>query len=244
MANVLFSSTFFYKLDPKQWGFHQPYPPLGTLLAAAVIRRENINVSFFDASFSSDPEEITAPLEKEKPEYVVIFDDGFNYLTKMCLTVMREAVFVMARKANERGCTVMVCSSDATDHCEQYFDHGVRYVIRGEGEETLRELLLALDKNNSVEQIKGLAFRKEHKTIVTPDRPVMRDLDALPMPAWDLVSLEEYRKIWLKHHGYGPPHRRHRQAARLSRQHAEKPRPPRRPRPFAAHPAGADPEGR
>jgi anaerobic magnesium-protoporphyrin IX monomethyl ester cyclase len=38
--------------------------------------------------------------------------------------------------------------------------------------------------------------------VLTSPRPVMRDLDALPLPAWDLVDIDAYRKIWNTHHGY------------------------------------------
>ena len=50
---------------------------------------------------------------------------------------MREAAFMMAAESKRVGCTVIVSSSDAADHYEKYFDHGVDYVVKGEGEETL-----------------------------------------------------------------------------------------------------------
>src|SRR5688572_15322908 len=98
MSTVLFANTYFYRLDPKQWRFKQPYPPLGTLQAAAVIRQLSFSVSVFDTNLRSSPNEIIPVLQQIKPTYLVIYDDGFNYLTKMCLTVMRDAAFVMARE--------------------------------------------------------------------------------------------------------------------------------------------------
>jgi anaerobic magnesium-protoporphyrin IX monomethyl ester cyclase len=202
MSNVLFTHSYFYKLDPKQWRFKQPYPPLGTMLAASVVRTAGFDVSIFDAGLKDNPAEIKPILEKEKPTYFIIYDDGFNYLTKMCLTVMREAAFEMAELAKQQGCVVIISSSDSTDHYEKYFLHGVDYVIRGEGEQTISELLEGLKKNLSLETIAGLAYRKNDQTIVTKPRAVMRELDALPMPAWELIDLEPYRQLWKKHHGY------------------------------------------
>lgn len=115
---------------------------------------------------------------------------------------MREAAFVMAKEAKKLGCTVVVSSSDATDHYEKYFAHGVDYVIRGEGEEALRELLLSLEKRQDPEVIKGLAYRKSGQTVITSPRNVIKNLDRLPLPAWDLIDIAAYRKIWMKHHGY------------------------------------------
>jgi anaerobic magnesium-protoporphyrin IX monomethyl ester cyclase len=200
--NVLFTHSYFYKFDEKQWRFKQPYPPLATILAAAVVRNEGHSVRLFDTNLRDDPKEILPVLEQFKPKYLVIYDDGFNYLSKMCLTNMREAAFKMAEESKKRGCIVIASSSDAADHYEKYFEHGVDYVIRGEGEETLKQLLCVLEKNQNALQVQGLAFQHAEKTTITQPRPVIRDLDALPLPAWDLVDLESYRQIWLNHHGY------------------------------------------
>lgn len=202
MKKVLFTHSYFYKLDAKQWKFKQPYPPLATILAAAVIRDAGFSVSLFDTALRDSPAELAPVVEKEKPDFLVIYDDGFNYLTKMCLTAMRDAAFEMSAIAKKHGCTVIVGSSDSTDHYEKYFAHGVDYVVRGEGEEGLRELLLALVEGKPVDTIPGIALTKDGASIVTPSRPVLRDLDHLPLPAWDLVTIDDYRKIWNQHHGY------------------------------------------
>src|SRR5882757_6997017 len=137
MSKVLITNSYFYRLDPKQWRFQQPYPPLGTLQAASVVRSAGFETRFYDASLNRSPREIATVLDKESPDVLVIYEDGFNYLTKMCLTVMREAAFTIAELAKKKGSTVIICSSDASDHHEKYFKHGVDYVVRGEGEETL-----------------------------------------------------------------------------------------------------------
>jgi anaerobic magnesium-protoporphyrin IX monomethyl ester cyclase len=202
MSKVLITHSYFYRCDPKQWRFKQPYAPLGTIQAAAVIRESGFPVSFFDTNLLEGPETFQKKLQECSPRYVIIWDDGFNYLTKMCLTNMREAAFRMASMAKNQGCTVIVSSSDATDHYEKYFPHGVDIVVRGEGEETLRELLPALEKKSDLRKIPGLAFKCSAETVLTAPRQVMRDLDALPLPAWDLVDIPAYKTIWRKNHGY------------------------------------------
>ena len=66
-------------------------------------------------------------IKNKKPAFLVIYDDGFNYLTKMCLTNMREACFEMMSIGKKHNCTIIICSSDATDHYSKYLDnpHGV-----------------------------------------------------------------------------------------------------------------------
>src|SRR4051812_13754734 len=108
---ILFTHSYFLHFDPKQYSIGLPYAPLGTLYAAALMREKGHDVSVFDVMFCNDPVEIEKSLKNE-PNIFVIYDDGFNYLTKMCLTNMREAVFKMIKMAKSKGCTVVVSSSD------------------------------------------------------------------------------------------------------------------------------------
>jgi anaerobic magnesium-protoporphyrin IX monomethyl ester cyclase len=189
--------------DPKQWDTGQPYAPLGTLYAASLMRENNYSVSFFDTMFSRSAEEIHAPLEKAIPDFFVIYDDGFNYLTKMCLTNMREAAFRMCKIAKEKGCIVIVSSSDSTDRYEEYLNEGADFILLGEAEHTLLELANAVSASeNNFHTIQGLAYKQQDSIIKTQRRSVIRDLDALPMPAWDLVNMQPYRDMWMKSSGY------------------------------------------
>jgi anaerobic magnesium-protoporphyrin IX monomethyl ester cyclase len=199
---LLITHSYFYKLDAKQWRFKQPYPPLGTILVAAVLRQGGHEVAFFDTNLRDSPHEIIPVLQKEKPDCVIIYDDGFNYLTKMCLTNMREAAFKMAEESKKLGCTVVVSSSDAADHYSKYFEHNVDYVVKGEGELTLKELIAALENQNDVRTLPGVVYSRNGESVVTSPRQVLRNLDELPLPAWDLVDIDSYRKIWRKHHGH------------------------------------------
>ena len=200
MKKILFTHSYFYRFDQKQWKAKQPYPPLGTIYAAAVLREAGHHVSLFDTALVKSPEEIKPVLEKEKPDYVVIYDDGFNYLTKMCLTNMREAAFRMSEIAKEKGCTVIVNSSDSTDQYEKYLDHKADFIIIGEGEITLKKLI---DKNcEGPNEIDGLVFRENGKIVFTNKRTILTDLDSLPMPAWDLVNIDSYKKLWMENHGF------------------------------------------
>ncbi|MFM8912894.1 MAG: B12-binding domain-containing radical SAM protein [Flammeovirgaceae bacterium] len=202
MSKVLLANSYLYPLDAKQWAMQQPYPPLATLQAAAVLRQQGHSVSVFDVSLQHNVNATEDYLQSWKPDYLVIYDDGFNYLTKMCLTVMREAAFSMILAAKKIGSQVIVSSSDSTDHYEKYLNQGADFVIRGEGEETLQELMETLRHKHDCKNIKGLAYLTNGEPCVTPARTVMKNLDSLPMPAWDLIDLEPYKQIWLKHHGY------------------------------------------
>jgi len=203
MKRILFTHSYFLQFDPKQWQIMQPYAPLGTITAAAVVREAGYDTYLWDPMFSAHAEELSNSLDKIQPDALVIYDDGFNYLTKMCLTNMREAAFQMIRLAAARNIPVIVSSSDATDHYEKYLDQGAKAIIKGEGEKTLVEYLNTLKKGvEEFENIQGLCYRKNSNTIVNQPGEVLHNLDALPMPAWDLVDVDFYKQKWISNHGY------------------------------------------
>jgi anaerobic magnesium-protoporphyrin IX monomethyl ester cyclase len=205
MTDILLGQSYFLRFDPKLWAAMQPYPPLGTLYAASYLRERGYGVALFDAMLAESEEEWAAALDRARPRFAVLYEDNFNYLSKMCLLRMRQAAARMIGMARERGCTVIVGGSDATDHADLYLDHGADYVLIGEGEETLGELLDALSGRTATAPatIVGLAHRDEAGAVIhTPRRPDLKDLDALPFPAWDLVDIPRYRAIWQARHGY------------------------------------------
>ncbi|WP_044400304.1 radical SAM protein [Lacinutrix sp. Hel_I_90] len=196
MVDVLFSHSYFYKFDKKQWANKMPFPPLGTIYAAAYLRAHQYSVALHDTALLDDPQHVLEILKQKKPRFFVLYDDGFNYLTKMCLTTMRDAAFEMIKIAKNLECTVIVCSSDSTDHYEKYLAAGADFIIQGEGEISLKELIDTLTNDEDPTAIKGLVFEKDGEIIKNQKHPVLRDLDELPMPAWDLIDINSYRKVW------------------------------------------------
>ncbi|WP_299438741.1 radical SAM protein [uncultured Aquimarina sp.] len=196
MLDILFSHSYYYPLDAKQWKNQTPFPPLGTIYAASLMREKGFSVDLFDTNLRDNPYDIEKEIVERKPKFLVLYDDGFNYLTKMCLTTMREAAFEMMRIGKSHDCTIIVNSSDATDHYPKYLFNGADYIIQGEGEITLLELINTLNNNQSAEKIKGVVYTKEEETITNPKREVLKNLDELPMPAWDLVDISAYKNVW------------------------------------------------
>jgi anaerobic magnesium-protoporphyrin IX monomethyl ester cyclase len=224
MTDLLFGQSYYLRFDPKLWAAMQPYPPLGTLYAASYARSKGYTVTLFDAMLAESEAEWAVALDQHQPRFACIFEDNFNYLSKMCLLRMREAAFAMIDMAKARGCTVIVCGADMTDHAGLYLQRGADFVLLGEGEHTLGELLDSLTGKSTqpLNQTLGLAFNSQftihnsrapdtwspseasnlQSLISNPRRPDIRDLDTLPFPAWDLVDIPRYQKIWRERHGY------------------------------------------
>jgi anaerobic magnesium-protoporphyrin IX monomethyl ester cyclase len=205
---ILFGQSYYLRFDVKLWQAMQPYPPLGALYAAAMLRARGYEVALFDAMLAESTAEWKAALDRHRPRYAVIFEDNFNYLSKMSLLRMRDAAFEMIQQAKSRGCIVIIAGADMTDHTERYLQAGADYVLVGEGEETLAELIALLEQTEdqpaepALYEVRSLAYLHQGQMIKTPARVVIRDLDAIPFPAWDLVDVERYRRLWLAQHGY------------------------------------------
>lgn len=205
MTEILFGQSYYLRFDPKLYDAMQPYPPLGTLYAASMMRERGYSVALFDAMLAHGTDEWAAALDQYQPRYAVLFEDNFNYLSKMSLLRMREAAFRMIDAAKARGCIVIACGADMTDHAEKYLERGADYVLIGEGDETIAELIDQLEGRLTLalEDVRAIAYRDAdgaiHRTL---PRPVIAKLDSLPFPAWDLVDRDKYRAVWLEHHGY------------------------------------------
>jgi anaerobic magnesium-protoporphyrin IX monomethyl ester cyclase len=204
MTDVLLTHSYFMRFDKKQWRTMQPYPPLGTMYAASVLRNAGMTVSLFDSMLAESEYQLEDYIKNLSPRIVVIYDDSFNYLTKMCLERMRIAAYRMIAIAKARGCIVAISSSDSADHVKEYLSQGADYVIKGEGETTLLELCTQVLKStaDSARGIPGLCFLESDNVIESIPRRPIKYLDSLPLPAWDLVDVENYKKHWLAANGY------------------------------------------
>lgn len=202
MVDVLLTHSYHLFYDRKQVRKMQPYAPLGTLYAAALLRQQGYKVAVFDTMLT-DPARFSAALREHQPKIVAIYEDNFNYLSKMCLSRMREVAYGMLDQASRLGIPTVVNGSDATDNAAAYLARGFEAVLLGEAEFTLLELVASkLYGESNYGAIEGIAYRKDGQAIRTEPRPLLRDLDALPFPARDLIDMKPYREAWQSAHGY------------------------------------------
>src|SRR3984885_6526129 len=127
MTDVLLTHSYHLPYDPKQVRKMQPYAPLGTLYAASALRAGNISVAIFDTMLEAPAPGFANALKQLRPKLVVIYEDDFTFLSKMCLTRMRELAWQLAHEAQEAGAVVIAHGSDATDQSEAYLRNGVDF---------------------------------------------------------------------------------------------------------------------
>lgn len=198
MADVLLTHSNHLYSDPKQVAKMQPYPPLQTILAGAVLEQHGIDVALYDPTLDSPEDGFRAALERHRPRMLVVCEDDFNFLSKMCLARNRELAFWMAQIAKGLGIEAVVHGSDASDHVEAYLDAGFNSVAIGEAEATLLEL----GQGHPHSAVTGLAYRCERGLHYNAPRGLRSALDTLPKPAWHLVDVERYRRAWIDAHRY------------------------------------------
>ena len=140
MADVLVTHSYHLPIDPKQLRKMQPYMPLATLYAATALREADISVAAFDSMLEEPTSLFPAVLAEQQPKIVAVYEDDFNFLSKMCLTRMREVAWNMAEAARAAGAITIVHGSDSTDNPLLFLQNGFDYVCCGEAEHTLVQL--------------------------------------------------------------------------------------------------------
>lgn len=199
---ILLGHSNFMVRDAKQQAKMKPYSPLSTLLAAALFREAGFPVALFDATFAEGVHEFEAMLDATGASTVVVMEDNFNFLTKMCTTVRRESALAMVRAARARGCRTAVNGPDASDNPAMYLAAGADAVVLGEGEMALLELVTLWERGvDQAETVAGLILPGPGALRTTRPRRALQDLDGLPHPAWDLLSVPAYRDAWIRAHG-------------------------------------------
>jgi anaerobic magnesium-protoporphyrin IX monomethyl ester cyclase len=206
VIDVLLTHSYHLYYDRKQVRKMQPYPPLGTLYAAALLRQQGFSVELFDSMLEPPETAFPRAVARTRPRVIAIYEDNFNFLSKMCLSRMRDIAFGMIDVARASGAAVVVNGSDASDRCAEYIARGADYILLGEAEWTLLELVGSLVGRSGVHphEIPGVAYADRSRTsfVRTRARALMETLDRLPLPARDLANVAQYKAMWKRAHGF------------------------------------------
>jgi anaerobic magnesium-protoporphyrin IX monomethyl ester cyclase len=212
MPSVLVAHSYFLRFDPKQFERAKPYPPLATLEVATLLRQHGHAPALFDAMLAEGVDDFARALAEAAPAVLVLYEDNYNYLSKMCLARMRDAACQMIQLAKATGARVLVAGSDVSDAPAPYVQAGADAALRGEGLEALPAVVEHL-------------LRRPHAPM--PTLPGVIHPATLPAPsscadsggstviqlpgqagggtdlaaAWDLIDVERYRQMWLRVHG-------------------------------------------
>ncbi len=186
MARVLLVRTLDRYVFP-----HCATPPLGIMYIASVLREKGSHeVKILDMRLDYTEACDVAAAASEFDADIV----GISTLTPEAPVMHQVAQEV--KKANA-GCTVIAGGPHVSTYVEDGAgDPNIDYVVLGEGEETMSELVEAISSGGDPSRVNGIAFKQNGEVTRTPPREYIQDLDKVPQPAWDLLELEKYFKHW------------------------------------------------
>lgn len=208
MLRIQLAHSYFLRYDQKQWERGKPYPPLATIQVAEMLRQAGHDVALFDAMLADGVDEYAATLRAAAPDLVVLYEDNFNFLTKMCLDRMHQAARRMVAEARAAGARVVVAGSDASDRPQSLLEAGADAALVGEGLAALRELIARLDRDPDIDPLQwisgipGVASLSEGRVQSIKAGPLPPDPQLSGQAAWDLVDIERYRRLWQERHGH------------------------------------------
>jgi len=157
-------------------------PGMGVLMLAAVARQQGYGVHLVDAkAHGTTIEDVARRIAALRPDYL-----GLSATTISVTNASRIAERVRALLPDVVTILGGAHVSAIPERTLQAFP-SIDFGIVGEGELSLFDLLARLRSGRSVEDVPGLAFRRDGRVHANPRAPYIDDLDALPTPAWDLL---------------------------------------------------------
>jgi len=167
------------------WGKIDPIlPPLGLAYIASYLEQQGHKACILDLQAEPmDAPQLKSYIRKISPEFIGIGST----------TVEIESALSLARLARESlpGAKIVLGGVHPSVMPDEVLSNPqVDFVVRGEGEQTLYELV---SNRNNVPQICGLSYKENTGIVHNPPRPVIEDLDTMPMPAYHLLPMDKYR---------------------------------------------------
>ncbi len=127
-----------------------------------------------------------------EPDWNMLKEADVIGLSSITSTAPR--AFQLAKRFRSMGIPVVMGGPHSTFLPEESLRYA-DYVVRGEGEETIVELIEHLESGMSLDGIKGLSYRKGDGFIHNPDRPLIHDLDSGPIPDLNVVHNWQKRTV-------------------------------------------------
>lgn len=174
------------------------FPPLGISYIAASLQKAGHTVQLLDCTFLQRQEAMQIALQA-KVAVIGIY----------CMVSMNEDCFWFAQQLRDH-CHLLVAGGPLpTCDPEPFLDH-FDVVVRGEGEQTMLELVGAFETATSLDSVSGIVFRSKEnlpgesreKYCYSAQRPFTRDLDSIPFPARELLPNNNYIQYGKKKYGY------------------------------------------
>ncbi|HET6542502.1 MAG TPA: radical SAM protein [Chryseolinea sp.] len=204
--DILLTHCYFLEDDEKEQHIMRPYPPLGILYISGYLEDQGIQNEVYDTTFSSK-KAFRTYLLTYRPRLIGIY---VNLMTK--LNVLETIRFV---KEHLTETTIILGGPEVRYSAENFLRYGADYIVIGEGEETMTELVNSLilvpadidddspgqADSTSRKSIAGIAFLDNDNFVQNPERQKIKDLNDLSIPNRKKINLRQYLDAWKTFHG-------------------------------------------
>lgn len=167
--------------------YGNPQPSLGIAYIASVLREDGHQVKVTDAYVGENSlSEIMVEIEAFRPEFL-----GISVLSPSA-----DIVFQIVREVRKNLSSIQIILGNlhASIFADEILaDNLADFIVHHEGEITARELIRTLEIGEDPRNVQGISLIRDGKVVHTPKRPLMKNLDVLPFPAWDLFPLKSYQ---------------------------------------------------
>ncbi len=174
----------------ERWSKGSTMPPLGLLYIGSVLEEEGIDVRIVPADIKKmDWKDIQQEILAYQPDFIGVTSTTENRFQSFKL-------IKLAKKTLPGALTILggPHASMAAEDCLAHIPE-LDIVVRGEGEMTMIELCRWHEDGkdfHTLDSVSGVSFRRDSQVQSNPKRPLIKDLDGLPYPAFHLIPFEEY----------------------------------------------------
>ena len=182
-------------------------PPLGLLAVAGPLIDAGYDVRLLDADYGNLPtDQIVAQIVEQNPEAIMLGHSGS--------TSAQPVIDEITHMVRDKNATVKIIIGGVfpTYHWREILAKNpqIDVIVRGEGEATTLNLITALEQNQPLELVRGIAWRHEGIPVTTPDADLIENLDDYRI-AWELTEGYHYtywgrRKAVVIQFSRGCPH--------------------------------------
>ena len=173
------------QLDSKYKFMGVVAPPLGLAYMAAVLEENDVEVKIIDAcALEMDLDALGKELMEFSPDIIA--------LTALTPTIGKALETAEYSRGICKDATIVMGGYHPTFNYGDILEYDfVDVVIIGEGEQTLLDLTKTIKEGRPLSDVKGIAF----EDVITPQRPLIKDLDSLPLPARHLLPMDSYKLL-------------------------------------------------
>jgi anaerobic magnesium-protoporphyrin IX monomethyl ester cyclase len=195
--NVILTHGYFLHQDVHESGVMKPYPPVGLLFLSAWLKQHDIPHQVYDTTFS-DMKTTKAWLEHRPPGLI-----GF-YATLMTRLNILEIIAFIRGSHSLAGTKIVIGGPDARYHAGNYLGQGADFVIPGEGEGPLADVIHAFSEGHAgrLHEIRGICFPDSEGRLVSTGERDLLDPQEIPFPEYEQINVPRYLQQWKASHGF------------------------------------------